>query len=250
MRQPYYEGHGVTLWLGESMQVLADMEPGTIGALITDPPYSSGGQFRGDRTQSTVAKYVNSDTQQHRPEFTGDNRDQRSFTAWCAMWLNAGRVASVPGAVLCSFIDWRQLPALTDAVQAAGWTWRNVAVWHKTNGRIMKGRFGASAEFIVYGTNGPIPGIAHGQGHPASVFAHGRASRNRVHIAQKPVPVMEWVLGVVPAGATVCDPFAGSGSTLVAARNLGHPAIGIECDEHAAELTAQRLEAEFGQQSA
>lgn len=63
------------------------------------------------------------------PMTAGDNRDQRAFLIWAGLWLNAARVASKPGAVLCSFIDWRQLPTLTDAVQVGGWVWRNLATW-------------------------------------------------------------------------------------------------------------------------
>ena len=53
----------------------------------------------------TTTKYVNSDTAAYRPEFAGDNRDQRGFLAWSSMWLNAARNAAVPGAVLASFIE-------------------------------------------------------------------------------------------------------------------------------------------------
>ena len=61
------------------------------------------------------------------------------------------------------------------------------------------------------------------------------------HIAQKPEAVMKWVLSVVPEGATVCDPFMGSGTTLRAAMDSGRNAIGIESDERYCEMAAKRL---------
>ena len=235
MTEPYYTDDAVTLYHGDCLDVLPELSG--IGAVVTDPPYSSGGMYRGDRAQTTVSKYVNSDTAAYRPEFAGDNRDQRSFLAWSFMWLNAARHASLPGAVLCSFIDWRQLPTLTDAVQAGGWTWRNLATWHKPGVRMQRGRFSASAEYVVYASNGPV---IEGAESPQNVLAH-RIDQDREHIAQKPVVVMEWVLGVVPAGAVVLDPFAGSGSTIRAAMNLGLPSIGIESDERYCEIIARRL---------
>lgn len=233
--KPYYQDDHVTLYHGDCFDLLHDLSG--VGAVVTDPPYSSGGAFRGDRAMKTTTKYVNFDTAAYRPEFAGDNRDQRSFLAWSTMWLNAARNASEPGAVLASFIDWRQLPILTDAVQAGGWTWRNLATWWKPGVRMQKGRFSASAEYVIYATNGPV---LEGAGSPQNVLAC-KVDTDREHIAQKPGEVMRWVLQVVPPGAVVLDPFMGSGSTLRAAKDLGFTAIGIESDERYCEIAAKRL---------
>ncbi len=232
---PYYQDDSVTIYHGDMFDLLHDLSG--IGAVVTDPPYSSGGAFRSDRAQSTTAKYVNSQTQAYRSEFAGDNRDQRSFLAWSSLWLNAARNACEPGAILCSFIDWRQLPVLTDAVQAGGWTWRNLATWWKPGCRMQKGRFSASAEYVVYASNGPV---TEGQGSPQNVFSCA-IDGDRDHIAQKPIDVMRWVLQVVPPGVVILDPFMGSGTTLRAAADCGHKAIGIEVDERYCEIAATRL---------
>lgn len=237
--RPYFDENGVTLYHGDAFDILHDLEG--VGAVVTDPPYSSGGAFRGDRAQQTSLKYVNSDSRsrEYLPEFAGDNRDQRSFVVWSTMWLNACRQASVVGAPLVSFIDWRNLPALTDAVQAGGWVWRNVGTWWKPGVRMQKGRLSASAEYVVYATNGPA---AEGQGSPQNVFrCPPDPSAERDHIAQKPVDVGRWALQVAPPGAVVLDPFMGSGAVLVAARSLGHPVIGIDVDERYCDVAAKRL---------
>lgn len=235
--KPYYDEDGITIYHGDCFDVLHDLSG--VGAVITDSPYSSGGAFRGDRTQQTSIKYVNSDTFAYRPEFAGDNRDQRSFLAWCSMWLNAARQASIPGAVLASFIDWRQLPILSDAIQAGGWVWRNLATWYKPGIRMQRGRFSASAEYVLYATNGPV---VDGQGSPQNVFSCAPiGGDDKKHIAEKPVDVMRWIMQVVPRHVTVLDPFMGSGSTLRAAKDFGHPAIGIDVDERYCEIAATRL---------
>jgi site-specific DNA-methyltransferase (adenine-specific) len=236
---PYYADDHVTLYHGDAFDILPTLSG--IGAVVTDPPYSSGGAFRGDRANSTVDKYVRTDTLAYRPDFAGDNRDQRSFLAWAGLWLNAARVASVPGAVLCSFIDWRQLPVLTDAVQVGGWTWRNLGTWWKPGIRMQKGRLSSSAEYVVYATNGPSDAV--GQTSPQNVFRCA-PDEDRDHIAQKPVDVMKWLLGLAPSDALVLDPFMGSGSTLAAAKSLGMRSIGIEVDERYCEVAAIRLRQE------
>lgn len=235
--EPYWQGKGVTLFLGDSLEVLPGLR--NVGALVTDPPYSSGGQYRGDRAQATVEKYVQTGTLGYRPDFAGDNRDQRSFLAWCMLWLAAARNASTTGAPCCVFTDWRQLPTTTDAIQAGGWTWRNIATWWKPGCRMQKGRFSSSAEYVVYGTNGPA---LEGMRSVQNVAKIATSSvKNRKHIAEKPLDVLEWVLSVVPADATVLDPFMGSGSTIRAARLAGLPSVGIDCDERYVALAADRL---------
>jgi site-specific DNA-methyltransferase (adenine-specific) len=77
---------------------------------------------------------------------------------------------------------------------------------------------------------------------PAKVF---RSPRNpdgkREHPTQKPLDLMQWCLRFFPAARSVLDPFSGSGTSLVAAKNLGLTAVGIEREERYCEVTARRL---------
>jgi site-specific DNA-methyltransferase (adenine-specific) len=237
--KPYYEQDGITIYHGDCFGVLHDLSG--VGAVVTDPPYSSGGAFRGDRMETALKKYVNSDssTQQTGIGFTGDNRDQRAFMAWCSLWLNASRAACVEGASLVCFIDWRQLPTMTDAVQAGGWVWRGIGAWSKKFGRPRNGGFSSACEYIVWGTNGKL--VETGR-YPAGVFeAPSPSGLDREHITQKPESVVAWALGNIAPGAIVLDPFMGSGTTLAVAKAGGYQAIGIEMEERYCEIAAKRL---------
>jgi site-specific DNA-methyltransferase (adenine-specific) len=232
---PYYDDGACVIYHGDCLDLLPELSG--IGAVLTDPPYSSGGAYRGDRTQRVVDKYVRNDTLAYRPDFAGDNRDQRSFLAWAALWLNAARRACVAGAPVACFTDWRQLPTMTDALQAGGWLWRGIAVWSKGYGRPAPGRFSNAAEYVCWGSAGPMP---EREVYPPGIFECPVVSE-REHVAEKPLAVMRWLCQIVPPGAMVLDPFMGSGTTLRAAKDAGLRAVGVEVDERYCELAARRM---------
>lgn len=240
---PYFERDGVTLFNGEALAVLQSLPTDSVDAVITDPPYSSGGQFRGDRAgSSTTEKYVQSGTFLKRADFSGDNRDQRGYAYWCALWLSEClRVAKV-GAPICVFTDWRQLPVTTDAIQSGGWTWRGIVVWDKTEGaRPQYGRFRQQCEYVVWGSNGPM---AINDGRPClpGVYRSMIRQDDKHHITGKPTDVMRGVVQIVAPGGVILDPFMGSGTTGRAAMDLGYGFIGIELEENNCEIAARRLD--------
>ena len=202
----------------------------TLGGLITDPPYSSGGFTRSDRQGSTKDKYQfrADEVQTHYEDFAGDNKDQRSWITWCHLWLSIWLRHAHQGAVFSLFIDWRQLPALTDAVQSAGWLWRGVAVWDKTEAaRPLYGRFKPQCEFVVWGSAGPLP-INDGTPTYPGVCRSPVASQTKLHLTQKPVEVGEWSMSMTKPGDVVVDPFLGSGTTLIACERLGRRCRAVE----------------------
>jgi len=79
--------------------------------------------------QSTGTKYTHGG--KSFADFPGGNRDQRGFQFWATMWMSECYRAMKNGAPICVFTDWRQLPLMTDIMQAAGFVWRGVYVWDK-----------------------------------------------------------------------------------------------------------------------
>ena len=124
------------------------------------------------------------------------------------------------------FSDRRQLPALTDAIQAAGWAWKGIIVWHKPNARPSLGSFRHDAEFVIHGVKDRMQ--THSRQCLPGVFTYAVDPKQKVHLTAKPVRLVKDLLGVSPEGATVLDPFLGGGTTAMACLETGRRFIGVE----------------------
>lgn len=233
------------LYHGDALAFLTTLDSGSVDAVITDPPYSSGGMVRGDRTAGTGAKYVRTDTLDRGVDFTGDNRDQRAYGYWSALWLGEALRVVRPGGIAAVFTDWRQLPATTDALQAGGFVWRGIVPWHKPAHRPALGRYTNACEYVVWGSAGAL-GTGEGQPSVPGFYQHS-SPRDREHQTQKPLELMVELMRLVPAGGTVLDPFAGSGTTGVAAARSGLNFVGCELSDHFADLANRRIAAAYEQ---
>lgn len=215
---------------------------GLFDAVITDPPYSSGGATLTDKQRGTAQKYTN--TKQHcpYPDFVGDAMDQRSWTRMMREVLSAARDHCNSGAILAVFIDWRNLPSLYDAIQWAGWALRGVVVWDKLTSRPQRGRFRQQTEYLVWASNGPLP-LDRGVECLPGVYRATNVQRDkRIHQTQKPLEIMREIVRITVPGGRILDPFAGSGTTLAAAQLEGYDAVGCEVHRAIAATAAERLD--------
>ncbi|WP_326768655.1 site-specific DNA-methyltransferase [Streptomyces sp. NBC_01591] len=213
-----------------------------VDAVICDPPYNSGGRTNAERkSQGARDKYVSGDAQHVLADFDGDTRDQRGYTHWLGLILAGAYRLTRPGGSLLTFTDWAQLPATTDALQAAGWTWRGIIPWRKPISRPVKNGFRRECEYVLWGTRGEPLRHAPTIYLPGMLEGSQSRGKQRHHITQKPTTVMQQLVRIAPAGGTVLDPFTGSGTTGVAALAEGRHFIGIEQSAQYAEVARQRL---------
>lgn len=230
----------------DCLEGLKEIPDNSVDLVVTDPPYSSGGAFAGDRKSKTSTKYTRTEYNgaSKLPDFTGDNMDQLGFMEFTRQVFAKCREKTKPEGIIACFIDWRNLPALCSSLQAAGWVWRGIAVWHKPGARPTMGRYRNEIEYIVWGSNGPMP-FERGVGCLPGYYKYSTVpTKNRQHQTEKPRQLIEDLLEIVPKGAVVLDPFMGSGTTAVACLRTGRNYIGFELDEKYHAIAMERIAAE------
>jgi site-specific DNA-methyltransferase (adenine-specific) len=215
--EPYWSDDLVTLYHGDCREVAEWL---AADVLVTDPPY--GRNWKQGDTGKLYRCPNNA--------IGGIAGDEGTTTRDEALTLWGGGCAVVFGDLMLA------PPAGT----------KQVMVYAKPQGAGVRGATGgfrrdAEAVYLV----GPWGSGIGGQSSILTTGARGVASTYGLairhgHPHAKPVDVMETLIAACPPGV-IADPFAGSGSTLVAARNLGRRAIGIEIDERYAEQAARRL---------
>lgn len=231
---------------GEALAYLAGLPDASVDAVVTDPPYSSGGMTRGDRATGSTVKYIRGEASAaDLGDFVGDNRDQRGFAMWCTLWLSEALRVTRPGGVCLLFSDWRQLPTVTDVVQAGGWVWRGVVPWAKDFGglgcRPERGRFAAQCEYVVWGSCGPVDADEALPCFPGFFEGNPPRGKRRLHPTEKPVNVVRELVRITPVGGLVLDPFCGSGTTGVACVLEGRRFVGVESVARYAVLARRRI---------
>lgn len=238
MSEPYYSDEHVTLYHGDAAEVLADMEDASVSAVITDPPYTerTHGMAKSNKGKGHGTKAIKFDA------FTDEMLN--------ATLMECGRVSA--GWVIAT-LDYRHA-VLMDITPPAGLRMMRVGAWVKTNPmpQISADRPAQGWESIAY--------MHRADGKPAwnGGGKHGNyvlpVAQNHGHPTSKPIEMLEdMVLKFTKSGDTILDPFAGSGTTLRAAKSLGRKAVGVEIDERYCEVIAKRLGQEafdFGEMTA
>ena len=95
-------GDGWTLLHGDTLSIVRAFKPGVFDAVITDPPYASGGAKPSEKNRTTTQKYSSMRADKALPDFDGDQKDQRSWTRWMAEWLSDVRAKPARRGLCCA----------------------------------------------------------------------------------------------------------------------------------------------------
>lgn len=216
--EPYYSEQGIQIYHGDCREILPQLQG--IQIVLTDPPYGGGlshDYARRFRNQPG-GWWGNTDrtTMRHHEPIYGDNEPFdpshligfERVILWGANWYAS------------------QLP------DSGGWL-----VWDKRRGIEDIPWPMSEAELAWTNIN---KGVRVFRYRWFGLIRDGERGEH-YHPTQKPVALMRWCLERVPADAPIADPYMGSGPTLVAAKQLGRAAVGIEIEERYCEVAAERL---------
>lgn len=226
MPEPYWSDGTVTLYLGDCRQVLPELPAASVDLVLTDPPFFMPASHYQSRVQW-----------------------QRSFgdTSVLAAFWGAVLDLAIPllkhTGHLATFCNGDSYPVFYpeayrrfDAIKCLVWDKGSIGmgrVWRNQHELIMAARWESSHFTEQGGSRSDV------------IKARVIQSSERTHPVEKPTAVLAPLIEpTTPLGGLILDPFAGAGSTLIAARIAGRRAIGIETEERYCELAARRLSQE------
>ena len=229
--------------MGDCLRVMRSMPDKSVDAIITDPPYGSGGMTANDRLRTSKDKYVHTGSSYAStlPDIDGDSLLPEDWAEQMKGWTKECRRVLVDDGMFVTFIDWRNYSHLMLIVTRSGIRVRGAAVWNKgQTARPYRGAFRAQTEFVLWGGVGKVQ---RDDIYLPGVFDVATKTADKVHITEKPVDLMRQLVKVCRPGGLILDPFAGSGSTGVAALMEGYRFIGIESVAGYFETAVNRLSA-------
>lgn len=215
---PYYQDEHTTLYWGDCRKILPHLQ--TDLAIISDPPYGMGARFdrAGIRKKVTLDQPV-----YHSRDWGKIEGDDEPF--------EPAHLLGYPYIALFGANHYAdRLPASSK--------WLS---WDKR----CQTPADDNSDFELIWTNQKGACRTHYQKW-RGIVREGEENLSRAwkfHPAQKPVSLMRWVIGqlAVPSQFVICDPYMGSGSTLVAAKQLGYAVVGIEKLESHCKNAVERL---------
>ena len=223
MIEPYYSDDHCTIYHGDSMEILPTLQSSSVSLVVTDPPYIIGAVSAGNMASKS-----------------GGWADMMNSSLWFTSWYReVGRVLHSTGA-FWTFLNWRSVPVVLRAALDAQLPVTSMMVWDKEwigPGGVQGLR--PSYEMVALLAQ---PEFAIPDRGTNDVWRHKVGSyKESGHPAEKPEQLVRRIITTSAVDGLVLDPFLGSGTTAVAAKNAGLKVIGIEAEERYCEIAAKRL---------
>lgn len=214
------------LYCGDALEIMPTLSAGSISAIVADPPYMIGMASIGDPNLKC-----------------GTWADIENSALFYSAWMKEAKRVGNESAYIATFGNWRSVPTLTRAIMMAGLDAVSCIVWDKCwigtgSPRAVRPRH--EMIMLACGRAGKILNRAQ----PDIIAEKWQAGNMKTteHPAEKLVALMEKIISIVSQSGVVLDPFMGSGTTGVAATQLGRPFIGIEREPRYFDIACARIE--------
>lgn len=207
--------------------------------ILTDPPYCSGGFQETGRSQGSIGtKRNDANGRKVVPRIANDMLSTRGFQA-----MLSRAIELAPSALFALvFTDWRQWLALFEVAERSGFGVRSMIVWDKGTpgmGQVWRSQH----ELVMWSARGKVRAdLTKSIGNVVRLSRQ----RNEHHPTQKPVELLRTLLQPVHFADVVYDPFAGSGSTLVACEAEGRMCVAMELEPRFVDAAILRWESMTG----
>lgn len=230
---------------GDCLEVLKTIDSESVDLVIADPPYNIGVDYGRGPAADRV----------------------KNYDVWCASWISlccralrpTGSLWVISGQEHCAHID--------IAIQAAGMTMRNRVTWHETFGVYCHNKFGRCSRPIFYAVKSKdftfhrevvtVPSARQEKYGDRRATPGGKIMGDVWEVprvcgtfkervpgvpTQLPSALVSRIIGVSSSiGDTVLDPFAGSGTTVAVAKQMGRHAVGIELSAEYSSIAERRV---------
>lgn len=215
-------GEGCEFRFGDGVAGAAELPDQSVDLLLTDPPYAISSAYACERQVPRRLRKNGADFIMPKGDF-GDWDSPAEPCAW------ADRVLPKVRGWAVTFCAQSQIGEYSEILQARGFVAVGTLVWHKTNPVPFNHKFKPinAWEALVVGKRPGTP--FHGSVVHNVFRCKSPSPQQRIHPTQKPLPLIEEFIRLFSGeGGLVFDPFAGSATTVIAARALDRKALAYE----------------------
>jgi len=227
----YHEEPGIVLLHGDCLEILPLFEPDSVDLVLTDPPYELSDTGPGPSHYGmSLSKF---DSDEYKSIVAGFD-----YSKVFPLFFNICN----PFNMFC-FCSNKQITKIMGYGEQNGFS-TNLLIWHKHNAvPFANGVWKNDIEYCVHSKakGATFEGNAELK---SKVFKHPIVTGKR-HVTEKPLPLLVKYMSIGSIeGQTILDPFLGSGTTAVAAKQLGRKCIGIELEQKYLGIAIERLKQE------